>query len=191
MHVPAPALILAAQPANANAAASFFQSSPCTEVCSFCHGQGHRICECPTGNEYVLSGRATIINNRLHLPNGQPIPFDGSRRGLKASINSWLAAQSTIAPTGAQTHVVFVRDAPPHLDLCNASTSRIEEVAKSHILQVREVVLAVEDEDPAEFLHNIFEVFAAEKKKDKASKAPELLALPKEPHACPTSSGNF
>jgi len=50
---------------------------------------------------------------------------------------------------------------------------------ESHILQITEAASLDEDEDQ-EFSHDIFEVFATEKKKcgERASKAPELLAPP-------------
>ena len=88
------------------------------------------------------------------------------------------------------TCTVFVGDLLPYLNPCNALSSRIEEVMESHILQVKESVSP--DEDDKDFSHNIFEVFAAEKKKrkNKASKAPKLSALPPTTHAPATSSGN-
>ena len=59
------------------------------------------------------------------------------------------------------------------------STSRIERVVESHIIQVKETATPDDDEDKDNlFPHDIFKVFAAEKKKhcwDKA-KAPELSA---------------
>ena len=60
---------------------------------------------------------------------------------------------------------------------------------ESHILQVKESVAP--DEDEEDFPHDIFEVFAAEKKKrdNKASKVPELSAPPAT-QAQVTSSGN-
>jgi hypothetical protein len=156
-------------------AASYFRLGPCSEGCSFCHGQGHRIHECPIGDDYVRSGHATIINGRIHLPNGQPIPFDGTRRGLKASIDSWLAVQAAPMPTMAQTCVVFIQEPPPHTSPCATSTSQIEEVVETHILQIKEAAPADNEEEP--FPHDIFEVFTAEKKK-REDKAPELSAPP-------------
>lgn len=121
----------------------------------------------------------------MHLPNRQPIPFDGTRRGIKASIDSWLTSQTTSALSTAQTRAVFTRDPPPHFDLRNTSTSRIEEVMESHILQVKDAVTSDEDED--EFSHNIFEVFATKKKCEDKAKASELSAPPPAPRA-PTPS---
>jgi len=76
---------------------------------------------------------------------------------------------------------------PPHFDPGNASTSQIEEVVKSHVLQVKDSVTT----DKEEFPHDIFKVFATEKKQvDKASKAPELSAPPLPTQAPNTSSGS-
>ena len=111
----------------------------------------------------------------MHLSNGQPIPFDSIRQGLKASIDSWLSSQTASTPATAQTHAIFMWDPPPHFNLCNTSTSCIEEVMESHILQVKGKITS--DKDKAEFSHDIFEVFTTEKKKHRA-KAPELSTLP-------------
>jgi len=76
MPIPAPAIV------NASTTSSYYRLGPCPKVCSFCFRPGHRICECPIGDKYVRSGRATIINGQLHLSNGQPIPYDGTRQGI-------------------------------------------------------------------------------------------------------------
>ncbi len=163
--------------ANTTTSASYFRMGPRPESCAFCCVQGHRVHTCAIAGEYVNSGHTTIINDRIHLPNGQPIPFDGSRRGLQASIDLWLTSQMPTS-TPSQAHAVFARDAPPHFDSRNAPTSRIEEVIESHILQVKQDDTPQEEDE--EFSHDIFEVFAAEKKKhgDKASKVPELATPP-------------
>ena len=174
-------------PFTTTAAPSYYRPRP--EVCSFCYAPGHRIRECPIGDEYVRTGRATIINGRLHLPNGQPIPYNGTRRGLQASIDAWLAAQVAPAPTTAQTCAVFTQDPPPHTDSRSLPTSRIEEIVESHILQVKEATTADEEQ---EFLHDILKVFTAEKKKrnDKKGKAPKLSAPSQENQARPAAASN-
>ena len=172
---PAPTLVSPAANANANAIASFFRTTPRPETCAFCTAPDHRLRQCPIANEYLVSGRASIVGDRMHLPNGQPIPFDGTRRGLKASIDSWLISQTTSAPPITQTRTVFTQDPPPHLDSRNTSSSRIEEVMESHILQVKDAATSDEDED--KFSQDIFKVFATEKKK-RGAKAPELSAPP-------------
>ncbi len=51
--------------------------------CAFCGHLRHRINSCPAAEEYVDTGRVKIINQRLFLPTGQPIPNDGHGLGLK------------------------------------------------------------------------------------------------------------
>ena len=172
----APVLTPAVPAANTTAATPFF-FGPRPELCTFCRAEGHRLRSCASANEYLQTGRASWINNRLHLPNGQPVPFDGMRRRLKASIDAWLTAQSSAALPPAQTQAISACNLPPHLDSCNAS-ARIEEVIESHILQVQEV--ATPDEEV--FSQDIFEVFAAEKMK-RPGKASEFSALPPPPPA--------
>jgi hypothetical protein len=75
-------------------AALYFRRQHRIDGCAFCTQQGHHLRGCPIAREYVESDRATIKNGRLHLPTGQPIPNDGSGRGLKHSIDSWIAANS-------------------------------------------------------------------------------------------------
>ena len=172
--------------ANTSTAAPFFQFGPCPKTCVFCHTEGHRLRSCAAANEYIQSGRATWINDRINLPNGQPVPFDSSRHGLKASIDAWLALQTAAAPTPAQNQAIITHDPPPHLNSHNTS-ARIKEVIESHILQVREAPTL----DEEEFLQDIFEVFAAEKKKC-LDKAPELSALPpKTPAPAPTPAAQI
>jgi len=91
--------------------------------------------------------------------------------------------------TTAQTRIIFVQEPPPHINSCNTSTSQIEEVVKTHILQVKEATTINEE---TEFLHDILEVFTAEKKKrdDKKGKAPKLSMPPQENQACPAAASN-
>ena len=92
-------------------------------------------------------------------------------------------------PTTAQTHIVFVQELPPHIDSCSAPTSQIEEVVKTHILQVKEAATIKEGQ---EFSHDILEVFAAERKHDdKKGKASKLSATSTEPEAHPATSSNL
>ena len=158
--------------ANTAATTPFFSFGPCPETCAFCCAEGHRLYLCASANKYIQSRCASWINDRLHLLNGQPVPFNSTRCGLKVSIDAWLTAQSTTTLTLVQTQVISMCNPPPHLNSCNAS-ARIEEVIESHILQVREA--AAPDEE--EFLEDIFEVFATERKRC-PDKAPELSAVP-------------
>ena len=93
----------------ASLADSFFHSCPTGFI--FCGHQGHQIRVCRAMEDYIRSGRATMVNNHLHLPNFQPIPYDGTGRGIKASLDTWLATQTmpmpAPAPPAAQTHIVF------------------------------------------------------------------------------------
>ena len=109
-------------PTSASATASYFCFGPCPETCAFCHAEGHCIRMCPTASEYLNSRHVTIINEHLHLPNSQPIPFDGTRCGLKASVDAWLTMQ-TPAPTVAQTCTIFMRESLLHFDSHSTSTS--------------------------------------------------------------------
>jgi len=171
---------------NAAAPTPFFQFGPCPETCIFCRTDGHRLRACTIASEYIRSGCATWINNRIHLPNGQPVPFDGSRHRIKASINAWLTSQTaTAALTPTQTQAVFTRNTLPHLKQNNAS-AKIEEIVEAHMLQVRDSVTSDEDQNEEDFSQDILEVFAAEKKKrpDKASKL--SAPCPKTPVPAPT-----
>jgi len=174
--------------ASTGTAASFFCFGPRPKACTFCRAENHRVRDCTLASKYVKSGRASIVNDCIHLLNGQPVPFDSSRRGLKASIDMWLNTQIAPAAAPAQSRAVFTRDTPPHFDSNNASTSQIKEVVKSHVLQVRDSITTDKDE---EFSHDIFKVFATEKKQvDKVSKAPELSAPPPPTQVPSTSSGS-
>jgi hypothetical protein len=109
-------------------------------------------------------------------------------------IDAWWAAQSPSAPASApalapapapaQPRIIFTQESPPHTDTHSAMTSRIEEIVKSHILDVSQVINIAKEE--LEFLHDIYEVFTTEKKKhkSKASKASELVTPPQhiKPH---------
>ena len=172
----------AAPAPNFSTAAPFLRFGPRPKLCVFCHTEGHQLHSCTTLNDYIQSSRASWINDRIHLPNGQLVPFDRTQCRLKASIDTWLTAQT--APAAAQSSVVFTCETPPHLDPRNAPTSRIEEVIESHILQVREATATDEDQDQ-DFSHDIFEVFAT--KKRKRSKAPELSA-PSPPTSAPAAA---
>ena len=100
------------------------------------------------------------------------MPFNGSRCGIKASINAWLTSQTAASTTltPAQTQAIFMCDTPLHLKQHNAST-KIEEIVEAHMLQVWDSVTSDEDQNE-DFSQDILEVFATERKKhpDKASK---------------------
>ena len=158
-------------------AASFFGKTPRTDGCAFCTLQGHLVKRCPAAEEYVRSGCATIRDGRIHLGNGQPIPNDGSGRGLKHAIDSWLAGASTqpgeSSPvTAIQTPgaAALSRDPPPH------GTFSFEAVQHS---------TDWEEDSNSDFpfpdtdLYDLHEVLTAEeKRRTRASKLPEATPPP-------------
>ena len=145
----------------------FFRSRARPEGCAFCLQSGHRIRECPSAQEYVRLGHALVLGDRLSLPNGQPIPNDGTGHGLKHGIDIWLTAHTQITPAPKQP-IPFTHETPPHLcpghNNCMPS-ARIEEIAETHIIQVisdeGDSNSKADDEGPYDF----FQVFATEQRK--------------------------
>jgi hypothetical protein len=129
----------------------------CSDGCAFCTQKGHRLHECPAAEEYVNSRRVLIVNHQIHLPNGQLVPNNGTGRGIKASIDNWLTTQYP-------SQVV-------------APTAWVEEVVEAHILQIVEFSSPLPDDESEDEAMDIFEVFAAQKRKreGKAAKLPELI----------------
>jgi len=173
---------------NAATSTPFFQFGPHPKTCVFCRTDGHQLHACTITSKYICSRHATWINDRIHLPNGQPVPFDGSRCGIKASIDAWLTSQTAAAAsttsTPAQTQAVFMRDTPLHLKQHNAS-AKIKEIVEAHMLQVRDSVTSDKDQNKEDFSQDILEVFAAERKK-RMDKASELsVPCPKTPVPAP------
>jgi hypothetical protein len=137
-----------------------------------------------------------ISNGRIHLPNLQPVPNDGSGRGVKAAINTWFAmhAGPILMPSVIAQPPTY--DFPPHLALMSTA-SCFEEITDTYILQVLVVsspklltnpatpidandANADDDSDDSNGELNIFKVFAAKKKKC-LSKAPCLpKAVPRK-----------
>ena len=162
---------------------SFFCTRVRTEGCSFCQQPSHRIRECPMAQEYIRSGRALVSGDRLYLPNGQPIPNDGTGHGLRHGIDTWLAAQPQAQGTPAPTQQVsFACEAPPHFPRSfdnRAPAAHIEEVSETHIVQIVGMGQLDSDSDEDSDLEgpfDFFQVFATERKKreTRASKMPEL-----------------
>jgi len=110
---------------------SFFRSRPHAEGCAFCNQNGHRVRECSFAEEYVHAGHAIICTGRIHLPNGNPIPNDGTQHGLKSSIDAWHTA-CTAAASAPPPAPPALRDPPPH----PTTVSRFEEITDSFMLQV-------------------------------------------------------
>ena len=186
---PAPAIPLPT-PLPPSNPSSFFRSSVRSDSCAFCLQTNHRIRGCPVAKEYVRLGRALIVEDRLSLPNGQQIPNDGTGRGIKHSIDTWLAAQAPIVPATVQ-QVSFVHETPPHFPTSHtprAPSARIEEITESHIVEVvdSEEDPGLDEENPFDF----FQVFATEKKKreTRRSKLPELQPpIPQSANATPSA----
>jgi hypothetical protein len=184
MRAPEPAL---AVPLAVGSASSFFQPRLRMEGCSFCLQPDYRIRLCPSAMDYICSGRATIVDDKICLPNGQCIPYDRSGRGIKVSIDRWLTSQSPPAPTKA--HIVYTPSPPPPPEQCTPPPVHIEEVAETNILQITQVMQVqtqgqeqYEDEDL-----DIFQVFMAKKKKRK-SKVTKVLELANPPPAEPADA---
>jgi len=146
--------------------------------CSFCSKTEHRIQECLIAQEYVRTGQAVIVNDCIHLPNGQPIPSDTLGRNLQLKINSWIAG----AMADAARNSPFTHNSPPH-----ATASSFEIVGEStygppvqqaHIVKVPTTNNEPNDNNVEEVIPNsdLFDVYATEKKKRdaKASKLPEF-----------------
>ena len=161
-------------PSDANAAkASFFRRDG-PDGCAFCQNPGHRVRRCPIAEEYFDAGRISIINERIYLPNGQPVPNDGLNRGLRHSIDAWLARQSS-----SNTSPSFTRDSPPHKTFAIQTCGTYPPlVAKAHIVEIADAESEDSGSDDEEDGLDIFGVFATERKKKlaKAAKLPELAS---------------
>jgi hypothetical protein len=187
-----------------SSAPPLFHPHPYMEGCVFCLNLGHQIHFCPVAQEYISTGCAKIMDDRMHLPNGRGIPNDGLGRGLKAGIDDWLAAQSAPSPS-APICTAFVYDSPPHLDHPCTPSACIEEVVESNLLQILAVTeLEIEPvSNSGEDLGDVFNIFTAERWKkhdDRATKLPELASptppipsslshsIPDAPSRTPTAS---
>ena len=170
MHQPWPQP--AAQSTDLDTEGTFFCEMR-TDGCAFCAKPGHRVRGCPTAQEYIRTGRAVIKNDRICLPTGHPIPNDGSRRGLKHGIDTWLAASS--ATTGEllatisqpQITTTLQRDPPPHIALALEIVPDNRDNEES-------------DDSSNKEIYNMYEVLAAEQKKHdtRPSKLPEATPQP-------------
>ena len=162
--------------------------------CMFCSQFEHRIKECPIAHEYCRTGKAVVIGNQIHLPNGQPIPPNIIGRNLQEKIDAWIAGTVASAPT-QPSEPTFVRETPPHATHSFeivTDKSYGQPVQRAHIAEVLDSASEDEweqsgdDEDP-----DIFEVYATERRK-RAAKASQLteFTLPKEPDesAAPTTA---
>ena len=121
----------------------------------------------------MRSGHTLVLGDRLCLPNGQQIPNDGIRRGLKHGIDTWLVVQDQVAPAPAH-HVAFVREAPLHHIPTNhdnrVPSVRIDEVKEAQVINNE----GTESDD--ENVFDFFQIFVTEKRKreTRRSRLPEL-----------------
>jgi hypothetical protein len=155
-------------PSDPSSKAAFFRRDT-TEGCAFCLNPAHRVRRCPVAEEYFDSGRIKIINERIYLPNGQPVPNDRSNRGLQHAIDTWLTQQPSTT----------TRDPPPHTSFAiQTYAAHPQSIARAHIVEIPDLDSGISDSESEEDGLDIFGVFAAEKKKKqaKASKLPELVA---------------
>ena len=116
--------------------------------------------------EYVNTGQATVQNSCIHLPNGQPIPNDGSGRGLKHGIDTWLSANSatpeaTTAPTQSSKPIPFQCDIPPHATLSFEAIR--SEVHMAQISNTTDIEDPTSKDNSDGELYDLFEVLATEK----------------------------
>lgn len=141
----------------------------------FCSQTYHCIKECPIAHEYVQTGKAVVINNRIHLPNGQPIPANIMGINLQAKIDAWIAGTVAAVPTHPSDST-FSRKPPPHATHSFEIIGKItygESIRQAHIVEVQDVDDEQEDDDEDD---DLFEVYATERRKcdTKASQLPEL-----------------
>ncbi|KAF8262850.1 hypothetical protein EI94DRAFT_1808196 [Lactarius quietus] len=80
-----------------------------TSRCVFCSQTNHRIKECPTAWEYIMTGKAVVIEN-CDSPNT-------AGRNLQAKLDAWIAGTVATAPTHP-SEPVYPRDPPPHATHC-------------------------------------------------------------------------
>jgi hypothetical protein len=139
--------------------------------CMFCGMLGHRIHGCPAAEEYYRTGRVKIIGNRLHLPTGEQIPNDGRGLGLKASLDTWLAANTQ--PPSDTTTSTPQRDPPPHATSYSFEISPEPTVPTgAYITEEADIVSGDDDDTYTTELYDMYEVFTTRKKDSKSYKAP-------------------
>ena len=154
-----------------------------TARCIFCSQTNHRIKECPIAQEYIRSGKAVVIENRIHLPNGQPIPTNITGRNLQARIDTWIAGTVAAAPTHP-SEPSFTREPPPHAAHCFEIVedgSCGPPVQQAHIVEIQDNGSEWDDDDnddddDDDEVSDLFEVYATERRKRdaKVSQLPEF-----------------
>jgi len=104
---------------NPIAGATFVPPARKPASCAFCTNYGHRIRNCPAAHDYVVRGLAVFHDGRIKLPNYAPVPNDGTRRGIKFSLDQWLAAQNTPVAQAAPAAAV-----PPAVQPSTVNSTR-------------------------------------------------------------------
>jgi hypothetical protein len=135
---------------------------------------------CPVANEYVHTGRAKVVGDKLRLPNNQHIPNNGSGHGIKASIDAWLTSQAAAQAASAPPPSCPAYVPPPPPPQHAPPAAHIEEVAETNILQVTQITQAPEQDQHEDDGLDIFQVFAAKRKK-RNGKAVQLADLTEAP----------
>ena len=156
-------------PADTNEGDLFFseRNGARSRGCMFCGMLGHRVRGCPAAEEYYRTNRLKVIDGRLHLPTGEPIPNDGRGQGLKASLDAWLAANTQVPTSTPQ------RDPPPHTTSYSFEISPEPPVATgAYIAEEADSDSGDEDDVYTSELYDMYEVFAAKKKDSGPSKTP-------------------
>jgi hypothetical protein len=186
-----PATTPAPTSAVGTAPSSFFRHPPHTDGCAFCAQRGHMVRSCPAAEEYVCTGCALIKNDHLHLPTGESILNDGSGHGLKSAIDSWLAANGTARPGEPLTPPPS--QAVPVLQLGAHPRSMLSFEAVWLATPCAYVMPVADPEDDSDSstgeLYDMYEVFAAERKKreSKPSRPPVATPAPAPPPTPPVA----
>ncbi|KAI9437811.1 hypothetical protein BJY52DRAFT_1196292 [Lactarius psammicola] len=136
--------------------------------------------------EYVDTGRVKIVNNRLFLPTGQPIPNDGHGLGLQASIDAWLSANvQSSSDTATPT---LQRDAPPH------TTSYSFEIVPEPVVSTGAYITEEVDSDTGDSdknyttdFYDMYEVFSTKKKDSRPFKPATTPTNPPSPPPAPVA----
>ena len=155
--------------------------------CMFCSHTNHHIKECPLAHKYIRTGKAIVIGNWIHLPNGQAIPSSLASKNLQAKINSWITRTVANAPTHPP-EPSFTCDTLPHATHSFKIRGKViygKLVQQAHMVEVQDVNEEQEDDSNDEDFPDLFDIYAMEQRKwnTKASQLPEFThtKAPKEP----------
>ena len=87
--------------------------------------------------EYIQSGKVVVINNRIHLPDRQPIPNNIFGRNLQAKIDAWISG-TVVATSTHRPKASFTHNTPPHAVHCIEILERSygQAVQQAHIVEI-------------------------------------------------------